>query len=144
MNPKVIPLMIAALALSASAKAEDRLRDSWGHDVHWHGRTMPAAMRTHWCLANTDSSDGSRTYDKPIGGRCPAEDSDDDNSVLISATRLDWANHTCAVKYMGVFRHTNWLGLQCRGRGKLSKETWKDELRINLAEGGKLVMIPRN
>jgi hypothetical protein len=98
-----------ALAALASAQAAD---------------SLPKEFHGHWCIdpvtyATNDVS--TIVYKRKVGKRCPVEDSNDDNSVRISAQRLDWRLFNCKlVSFEGNL-------LKCRNSidGRISRSEMK-------------------
>src|SRR5262245_16841573 len=105
---------------------------------------VPAKLHGHWCVdASTYRGSDASTlvYHRRTGRRCPTEDSDDDNSVEISAQRFDWRGFSCRVTALD--NYYDWVSLQCRSRDKFDGKyaEWKSQYFFSFV-GKKLFMNP--
>ena len=134
--------VFATLWVFAYAKAETMAPltdEEWGPRPGIDVR-MPSRFHGHWCVdgptQSTDQSGFTMTYHRIKGKRCPVEDSNDDNSVRITARRFAWPGHSCDADYRGNRGHPNQVFLEVWLR--CHDENWKK--RYILLERGRLSM----
>ena len=73
--------------------------------------------------------------DRKRGKRCPVEDSNDDNSIRISAGRFQWSGFGCTVAQFRDLVRGWQVQLKCAPKRKGVAPPWVDEYSIQLVNG---------
>src|SRR6266487_2379495 len=107
---------------------------------------VPAQLHGHWCqdmnammkLAKASGNGNDLSvlvYDRKRGKRCPVEDSNDDNSIRISAGRFQWSGFGCTVAQFRDLVRGWQVQLKCAPKRKGVAPPWVDEYSIQLVNG---------